>query len=213
MRVLVTGATGFVGQHLCAALMAAGHQVKAVTRCDHVSNLAAEIQVVNMGNLGPNNDWRSSLADIDTVIHLAARTHVMRDTALDPEAEYHRINVGATTALGVQAAAGGAHRFIFLSSVKAGAEVSPRDIPLQTTMSPNPQDAYGRTKLAAEQALWKLSVESDFTSILSQDSLVLTLDILDLSAASTLIVATLITVISGIIYLTKYWRFFLDEEK
>ena len=62
-------------------------------------------------------------------------------------------------------------------------------------------------------SLAKLSVESDFTSILSQDSLVLTLDILDLSAASTLIVATLITVISGIIYLTKYWRFFLDEEK
>ena len=71
MRVLVTGATGFGGRHLCAALLAAGHQVKAVTRRDHGSNLAAEIQVVNMGNLGPDNDWRSSLAEIDTVIHLA----------------------------------------------------------------------------------------------------------------------------------------------
>ena len=62
-------------------------------------------------------------------------------------------------------------------------------------------------------SLAKLSVESDFTSIMSQESLGLTLDILDLSTASTLILATLITVISGVVYLTKYWRFFLDEEK
>ncbi len=62
-------------------------------------------------------------------------------------------------------------------------------------------------------SLAKLSVESDFTSIMSQESLGLTLDILDLSTASTLILATLITVVSGVVYLTKYWRFFLDEEK
>ena len=62
-------------------------------------------------------------------------------------------------------------------------------------------------------SLAKLSVESDFTSIMPQESLGLTLDILDLSTASTLILATLITVISGVVYLTKYWRFFLDEEK
>ena len=62
-------------------------------------------------------------------------------------------------------------------------------------------------------SLAKLSVESDFTSIMSQESLGLTLDILDFSTASTLILATLITVISGVVYLTKYWRFFLDEEK
>ena len=172
MRVLVTGATGFVGRHLCAALLAAGHQVKAVTRRDHAFNLAAGIQVVNMGNLGPNKDWRSSLTDIDTVIHLAARTHVLRDSALDPEAEYHRINVGATTALGVQAAAGGVHRFIFLSSVKAGAEVSLRDIPLQTKMPPNPQDAYGRTKLAAEKALGELSAESDMDVVVLRPPLI-----------------------------------------
>ena len=62
-------------------------------------------------------------------------------------------------------------------------------------------------------SLAKLSVESDLISIMSQDSLELFLSILDLSTASTLILATIITVISGVVYLTKYWRFFLDEEK
>ena len=62
-------------------------------------------------------------------------------------------------------------------------------------------------------SLAKLSVESDFTSFLSQDSIELILSILDLSTTSTLILATLITVLSGIVYLTKYWRFFVDEEK
>ena len=137
-RVVVTGATGFVGSHLCAVLRAAGYEVAALGRAE-------------TGELGPGTDWSPWLDDgVDCVFHLAGRAHVMRDTAASPAAAYDAVNRGATDALARQAAAAGVRRIVYMSSVKAlteaGADV-PADAPAR------PEDDYGRSKLAAELAL------------------------------------------------------------
>lgn len=140
-RILLTGATGFVGSYLAPLLRARGHMVDAVGRKE-------------TGALGPDTDWRPFLHD-DTiaVIHLAGRAHVMREAEADAEAAYDRVNRAATQALAEQALAAGVSRFVFVSSVKAMGE---EGLNLSPTTPPAPADPYGRSKLAAEEALFAL---------------------------------------------------------
>jgi len=152
MRILVTGATGFVGRHLCQALVEAGHIVSAAVRRSPDPALPAEINVVNVGEIGPDTDWRHMTDGMDAVVHLAARTHVMEETHADPEAEYQRINVEATRRLALGAARSGVGRFVFLSSIKVNGEQTAAH-PFSAGDTPAPEDAYGRTKRDAEAEL------------------------------------------------------------
>jgi len=137
-QILVTGAGGFVGHALVPVLRQAGWEVRPATRSD-------------TGDIGPDTDWRPLLAGATTVVHLAARVHILRDRATDPAAEFDRINHRATLRLAEQAAEAGVRRFVFLSSVKVHGDTS--DHPLSAADTPHPTDAYGQSKLAAEQAL------------------------------------------------------------
>jgi nucleoside-diphosphate-sugar epimerase len=172
MRVLVTGATGFVGGHLCAALLQAGHQVTAAVRLEGVIRPKIGIREIGLGDFGPESNWRKALVDVDVVMHVAARAHVLRETADDPEAAYRRVNVEATAALATQAAASGARRFIFLSSVKAGAEQTHSRIPLRVDMTPQPEGAYGRTKLLAEKNLVELGEKTGMETVILRSPLI-----------------------------------------
>lgn len=145
-RILLTGATGFVGTYLTPVLRRQGFAVDAVGRTE-------------TGPLGPNTDWRPFLrGDTDAVIHLAGRAHVMLEEAVDPEAEYDRVNRGATLALAEQAIAAGIRRFVYVSSVKAMGE---RGLDLAPSMPCVPTDPYGRSKLAAEEGLRALGPDLD----------------------------------------------------
>jgi len=136
--VLVTGATGFVGRALCPALAAAGWTVRAAGRAE-------------TGDIGPDTDWSVLVAGVDAVVHLAARVHVMRETAADPAADFDRVNCGATTRLAHAATDAGVRRFVFLSTVKVHGESSEHAL---TAADPaRPADDYARSKWAAEQAL------------------------------------------------------------
>lgn len=149
MKVLVTGATGFVGGHMCRRLLAAGHEVIAATRRDGALGLADGARAVNLGDLAAPVGLADCLAGVDAVVHLAARTHVMNERASDAEAAYRRINVEATAELLARAQDVGVSTFLYLSSVKAAGEVS-TDGPLTIADRPAPQEAYGHTKLEAE---------------------------------------------------------------
>ena len=145
--VLVTGASGFVGRVLCAHLAARGFRVRqAVRRAEALSP-----DRVSVGDLSPRTDWSLVLAGAETVVHLAARVHVMRESDADPAAEFRRVNVDATTHLARSAAAAGVRRLVFLSSVKVHGEVSER--PFTEADPPRPEDPYGRSKWEAEQEL------------------------------------------------------------
>lgn len=133
--VAVSGASGFVGSYLCPQLAARGHRVTALSR--------AQLQSPQLA---------SALAGIETVVHLAARAHVLRETSADPAAEFVRCNVGLTQALGAAARRAGVQRFIFLSSAGVLGAASPPD-GFGEESPPRPHDAYTASKLQAEQWL------------------------------------------------------------
>jgi nucleoside-diphosphate-sugar epimerase len=165
--VLVTGAGGFVGRALCEALAASGRPFRACVRRPHPDLPGA----VAVGEIGPDTDWRAALEDVDAVAHLAARTHVMRETAADPLAEYRRINVLATERLARSAAARGVRRLVFVSSVKVNGE-STRERPFTEDDPPQPEDAYGATKWEAEQLLHRVAGESGIEIVVLRPPLV-----------------------------------------
>jgi nucleoside-diphosphate-sugar epimerase len=149
---LVTGATGFVGAHLIPALQGAGWTVRAAVRSSAGVALPEGVDRVAVGDLAQAPDLRDALAGVDVVIHLAGRAHVVRETAADVDRIFRRVNVAATRHLAEQAAAAGVRRFVLLSSVKVNGERT-GDRPFTEADVPAPEDAYGRSKHEAEQAL------------------------------------------------------------
>ncbi|NJK51647.1 MAG: NAD-dependent epimerase/dehydratase family protein [Leptolyngbyaceae cyanobacterium SU_3_3] len=170
MKVFVTGATGFVGQCLCPALLRQGHEVWALVRpSSDVSRLVPGIQPVPTDAV---TNWVSAngLPGIDVVIHLAARAHILQDSAVNPEAEFDHTNHIGTANLVRQAIAANVKHFIFISSIGAMATLSDRILTEQTPC--HPDTPYGRSKLAAEQALINLTQGSPMTYTILRPTLV-----------------------------------------
>jgi nucleoside-diphosphate-sugar epimerase len=149
-QALVTGANGFVGKALCVALRKHGWMVRRALRTAYADAGAFDDVVVS--DIGLATDWRRAVSGIDTVIHLAARTHVMHDAVADPLIEYRHINVDGTQALAKAAESAGVRRFIFVSSIKVNGEATSMR-PYTEHDAPRPEDAYGISKLESEQAL------------------------------------------------------------
>ena len=146
-RVLVTGSSGFVGRHLLRELSAAGYKVRAAVR--RPGPEIAGVEQVVIGDLSGVVHWGAALAGVRHVVHGAGLAHA--DSEL-PEEAYRRVNTDATLALADAARAAGVARFVFLSSIRAQSGPA-RDRPLSEGDTPAPTDAYGRSKLAAEQGL------------------------------------------------------------
>lgn len=151
-RILVTGANGFVGSAVCRALLAQGHSVTGMVRQSGSSIAGVDEWVCAVPDFADvERAWPAAL-QADCVIHLAARVHVMRDTAADPLAAFRATNVEGTLRMAKAAHRYGVRRFLFASSIKAVAELDPGR-PLREDDPAHPEDAYGRSKLEAEGAL------------------------------------------------------------
>ena len=156
MKILVTGASGFVGANLIEVLKDAGNKVIATSR-SRVEQPG--IFYVASPELGSEADWTPALSGIDAVVHLAGRAHVTAEqTDAKTDQAYLRINAEGTRALAAQCAAAGVKHFIFLSSCHAIAGES--DDVLTDRTVPQPVTAYGRSKLAAEEAIKSVLADS-----------------------------------------------------
>ena len=147
-RILVTGASGFVGRALVADLANAGHSVRAAMR-QPADVFQRSVEVVAVSDLTRPVEWRTLLKGIETVVHLAGIAHAGPEIA---DQAYDRVNRLATAELAVAARAIGVGHLVFISSIRAQSGPSSRDI-LRETDPPRPTDPYGRSKLAAEDAL------------------------------------------------------------
>lgn len=147
MKVLVTGASGLVGRPLTAALADAGHQVRAAVRNQQA--FPDGVEVAQIGDLSGENDWPALLAGIDAVVHLAGIAHIGTDVS---DETYDRVNHRVTAALARAAAAAAIKRLVFVSSIRAQSGTH-ADHPLEESDPPQPTEAYGRSKLAAEEAV------------------------------------------------------------
>ncbi|MDO6386072.1 NAD-dependent epimerase/dehydratase family protein [Uliginosibacterium sp. 31-12] len=148
MKILVTGATGFVGREFCRRMREDGHLVRPWLRHE-IAGMPDDAVIADLRTLP---ECSNAFLGVDVVVHLAARVHKMQEDVADPEAAYVLENVAVTRHLAEQAARAGVKRFVFISSIKACGEHSEMR-PLTETDVPTPEDAYGRSKLAAEQAL------------------------------------------------------------
>ena len=180
-RVLVTGANGFVGSRLCRLLMDCDYVVRAALRhsCPHDHHAGQE--QIAIGDIGSATQWDAALHDVDWVVHLAARVHVMDETAVDPLSEFRRVNVDGTLNLARQAAAAGVKRFIYLSSIKVNGEKTEEGRREKgdggrrrfcETDVPTPQDAYAVSKLEAEDGLQQIAKATGMEVVIIRPPLV-----------------------------------------
>jgi len=169
-QVMLTGANGFVGRALCAQAASRGLAVCAITRV--VCELPGAGRSLPLGAMDEHTDWHTALAGIGAVVHLAARVHVMADKATNPLYEFRRVNVQGTLNLARQAAAAGVRRFVFISSVKVNGEATRPGNAFTADDAPAPLDAYGISKMEAEQGLRSIATETGMELVIIRPPLV-----------------------------------------
>jgi len=179
MNILVTGATGFVGHHIVRHLAkqmaadASDGEVVAVTRRTPEPNLAIKgVRWIRISDLGPDTDWRSALDGVDAIVHCAGVAQVSAHPTEDELQVLHSVNVAGTRQLATAAVEHGVERLVFLSSLKVHGETTTGRAPFSTDDVPAPQDAYGRSKLAAEASLMEVADRGDLSVVVLRPPLV-----------------------------------------
>jgi nucleoside-diphosphate-sugar epimerase len=163
MKILVTGANGFLGKFLIKHLANYSHEIISVNRVSSTDQLT-------IGDIDGNTSWTDFLKDCDVVIHLAARVHQMNDDTPNPLLEFRRVNTDGTLNLARQAKNAGVKRFIFISSIKVNGEES--DNSYAEYSRPNPLDPYGISKWEAEQCLNELARDGQIEIVIIRPPLI-----------------------------------------
>lgn len=167
MKVLVTGAAGFVGSALVDRMVRENrHEIRAVIRRGPAASSSSIDRV--FAEINETTNWKEALAGVDVIVHLAARAHVMRDTAVNPIEQYRRVNVAGTLNLARQAADGRVSRFVYMSSVKVHGESGM----FRESDVPSPRDAYGVSKHEAEIGLRQVAADTGMNVVMIRPPLV-----------------------------------------
>lgn len=158
MRFFVTGASGFVGSALSSELKLRGIDVHSILRTQQ--------------EIDGSTDWRDALQGVSVVIHLAARVHVMHENAINPLAEFRKVNVEGTEHLARSAAAAGIKRLVYVSSIKVNGEETIGGQRYSEESVPFAKDPYGVSKWEAERALQRVAAETGLEVVIIRPPLV-----------------------------------------
>lgn len=169
MKILVTGATGFIGTALVRLLAQQGHTLILVRHNVSHGHPQHNMHAID---LATPPHWLPLLKDCDAVVHLAARVHVMKETAADAAEAYFKINADATKHLAEQAVKAGVKRFIYLSSLKVSGEQNINGRAFVEDDAPQPEGAYAQSKHQAERALFQLAQNSGMDVVIIRPPLV-----------------------------------------
>lgn len=170
--VLLTGGTGFLGQALLQSLPKIDKRPLIAAARTSTPSFPKDVQVERVGPLDEDTDWTACLRRVDIVIHLAARVHILNDHSADPLTEYRRVNVLGTLNLARQAAQAGVRRFVYISSIKVNGERTAPNQAFHASDIPAPEDAYGISKLEAEQGLMDLAHKTGMEVVIIRPPLV-----------------------------------------
>ena len=170
MKILITGATGFVGAQLSETLTNSGHDVRDTARSLAPSGPTTRELLTCDLESAENLDHLTT--GCDAIVHLAGRAHVMSDNPATSESLYISANVDVTRKLAQSAARTGVKRMILMSSVKVNGESTTIGSPFTSQDTPNPQDPYGRSKTQAEQVLWDIASKSELEGVVIRPPLV-----------------------------------------
>jgi len=171
-KILVTGASGFIGRVLCLRLVDHAAVVAATRNKVNFPESLTRLQQIEVGDIGPATNWSSALVNVDVVIHLAARVHVMRDMAADPLDEFRSVNTFGTEHLARCAAASGVKRLVYVSSIGVNGSRTGADERFSETDVPHPHNAYAISKWEAEQALANVARETGLQIVIVRPPLV-----------------------------------------
>ncbi len=167
MNLLVTGATGFIGNSLFERLLVeSSYTPVAATRTDNIN----KSPYVSVGDISADTNWSIALSGIEVVIHAAGRAHISDETHDKSLVEYRRVNTEGTLNLAYQAADKGIRRLVFISSIGVSGELS--DQPFREQDTPNPVNPYTISKLEAEQGLREIAAETGMEVVIIRPPLV-----------------------------------------
>ena len=164
MKVLVTGANGFIGSALCPHLAELGHKVVPVVR--RQSNIANEVIVHDAAS------WKTALNGCDSVIHLAARAHVMQDQERNPLQAFRVSNLDTAIEMAKRAVEAGVRRFVFMSTIKVNGEETASGCSFRPEDSTAPKDPYAISKWEAEQGLFEIAKRTGLEVVIIRPPLV-----------------------------------------
>lgn len=171
MKVLITGATGFIGSAVLEHFLESGIPVKALLR-ENSKELSSKVETA-VADISHGTEIRPELfAGIDVVIHAAARAHIMNEESLNPLMEYRKVNTNGTLALARKAADSGVKRFVFVSSIKVNGEFTKPGEKFVERLAQPPTDPYAISKYEAEEGLLRIAENSDMEIVIVRPPLV-----------------------------------------
>lgn len=167
-KILLTGSSGFVGRRILQTLIEHDRDVRILTRTKYAGRVDSLVIPENWHIA----NFSQTLSGIAVVVHAAARVHVMSEKVTNSLDEYRRVNVEATLHLAQQAAETGVRRFVFLSSAKVNGETTLSQRAFRPDDVPAPQDAYGVSKMEAEQGLRQISANTEMEVVIIRPPLI-----------------------------------------